>query len=356
MVLEMAGKTDPGLFRAGVGRAVVTPPVGFVIEGPEHGSRISTGILDDLLARVVVLESKGTRVVLVSLDIWGLSSELGIAIKNAAGKAADVESTSVWLTATGNATSPPLWRDDPQYTAYAAYLPDQVSGAVRAAVGSLEPASMGSTGTLLPDVSTFTEGPGRPGNAALFVMAIDRADGTGIARVLNFACPASILGSSTQWTADYPGYASWALEQNGGGLTLFSQAPSHDIRPYDWWDENVEPSHAERVPQDVHAMGLLLATQAANGAAETTQRRNVEVVIRTDNEAGIQVMQIGDAYFVSTDKPQPNKFARRLRRELPHSNTFVSANLSGGMFDAKATFDARAIKRGTAILKELGAS
>ena len=89
------------------------------------------------------------------------------------------------------------------------YLPEQVAGAVRVAVGSMEPASMGSKGTLLPDVSTFIAGPGRPGNAALFVLAIDRADGTGIARIINFACPATILGESTLWTADYPGYASW---------------------------------------------------------------------------------------------------------------------------------------------------
>jgi len=356
MVLEMAGKTDPGLFKAGVGRAVITPPVGFVIDGPEHGSRVSTGILDDLLARVIVLESKGTRVVLVSLDVWGLSASVLSSTKLAASTAASVEADSVWVSVTGNASSPPLWRNDPQYAAYSAYLPEQIAGAVRIAVSSLEPASMGSTGTLLPDVSTFTEGPGRPGNAALFVMAVNRADGSGIARLINFACPATILGKSTQWTADYPGYAAWAIEQNGGGLTLFSQAPSHDIRPYDWWDDNPEPSHPDRVSQDVHAMGLLLATQAANGAAETTQRRNVEVAIRTDEKAGIQVMQIGDAYFVSTEKPQPNKFARRFRREMPHSNTFIAANLSGGMFDDKATFDARAIKRGTAILKEMGAS
>jgi hypothetical protein len=356
MVLEMAGKTDPDLFLAGAGRAVITPPVGFVIDGPEHGARASTGVLDDLLARVVVLDSKGTRVVLVSLDVWGLSSALSASIKSAAGKAAGVDASSVWLTATGNATSPPLWRDDPQYCAYSAYLPEQIAGAVTAAVGALEPASMGSTGTLLPDVSTFIAGPGRPGNAALFVLAINRADGSGIARVVNFACPATILGASTMWTADYPGYASWAIEQNGGGLTLFSQAPSHDIRPYDWWDDNPDPTHSERAAQDVHAMGLLLATQAANGAAETTQRRNVEVSIRTDETSGLQVMRVGDAFFVSTERPQPNKFARRFRRELTHSNTFVAANLSGGMFDAKATFDARGIKRGTAILKELGAS
>ena len=356
MVLEMAGKTDPSLFKAGVGRVVITPPVGFVIDGPEYGSRVSTGILDDLLARVLVLESKGTRVVLISLDVWGLGSSLLASIKSAISAAASIEAESVWVTATGNASSPPLWKKDPQYSAYSAYLPEQIAGAVRIATSSLEPASMGSTGTLLADVSTFTEGAGRPGNPALFVMAVNRADGSGIARLINFACPATILGNSTQWTADYPGYAAWAIEQNGGGLTLFSQAPSHDIRPYDWWDDNPEPSHAYRVPQDVHAMGLLLATQAANGAADTTQRRNVEVEIRTDGEAGIQVMQIGDAYFVSTEKPQPNKFARRLRRDLPHSNTFVAANLSGGMFDDKATFDARAIKRGTAALKDMGAS
>ncbi len=356
MVLEMAGKTEPGLFRAGVGKAVITPPVGFVIDGPEHGVRESTGILDDLLARVIVIESNGTRAVLISLDVWGVTPNLASTIKSAAASASGVGESSVWLTVTGNATSPPLWRDDPQYVNYTAYLPEQIGGAARVAVDTLEPASLGSTGTLLPDVSTFTAGPGRPGNAALFVLAINRADGSGIARLINFACPASITGASTQWTADYPGYASWAVEQNGGGLTLFSQAPSHDIRPYDWWDGNPNPSHPERTAQDVHALGLLLATQAANAAADTTQRRNVEIDIRFDEQAEVQVMRIGDAFFVSTVRPQPNKFARRFRRELPHSNTFVSANHSGEMFSAKATFDARAIRRAGAILRELGAS
>ena len=51
MVLEMAGKTDPDLFLAGAGRAVITPPVGFVIDGPEHGARTSTGVLDVTVAR-----------------------------------------------------------------------------------------------------------------------------------------------------------------------------------------------------------------------------------------------------------------------------------------------------------------
>ena len=80
------------------------------------------------------------------------------------------------------------------------------------------------------------------------------------------------------------------------------------------------------------------------------------VAVEYDDVAGIHVMRIGDAYFLSTDKPQPNKLARRLRRELPHSNIFVAANRSGGMFDVRATFDARALKRGMALLARMGAT
>lgn len=356
MVLEAAGKSDPGLFRAGAGRVVITPPVGFVIDGPEHGPRESTGVTDDLLARVVILESAGTRVALVSLDVWGLTGGLADSIKSAVAESAEIGNNFVWLTITGNGTSPPLWRDDPAYTQYVAFLPQQIAGAAAVATASLEPASMGSIGTLLPDVSTFIEGPGRPGNPALFVLSIDRADGSGIARVVNFACPATIACPTTLWTADYPGYASWALEQNGGGPALFSQAPSYDIRPFDWWDGNEKPTHAARKAEDVQALGLLLATQAASGAASTTQRRNAVVAVEYDDVAGIHAMRIGDAYFLSTDKPQPNKFARRFRRELSHSNIFVAANRSGGMFDVKATFDARAMRRGMALLTRMGAT
>ena len=69
----MPGKSEPNLFQAGAGKVVITPPVGFVIGGPEHPERVSTGIADDLLARVIVLESQGNRIAIISLDVWGLA-------------------------------------------------------------------------------------------------------------------------------------------------------------------------------------------------------------------------------------------------------------------------------------------
>ena len=100
----------------------------------------------------------------------------------------------------------------------------------------------------------------------------------------------------------------------------------------------------------------MLATQANSAAAETVQRRNVEIAVRSDETTGIQVLRVGDAFFISTNKPQPNKFARRLRRHFSRSKTIVAANLSGGLFDAKATFDPRGIRRSIALLDELGAT
>ncbi|MEC9292977.1 MAG: hypothetical protein VYC65_01690, partial [Chloroflexota bacterium] len=76
----------------------------------------------------------------------------------------------------------------------------------------------------------------------------------------------------------------------------------------------------------------------------------------SDETTGVQVLRVGDAFFISTNKPQPNKFARRLRRHFPHSKTIVAANLYGGSFDAKATFDPRGIKRSVTLLEELGAT
>ena len=356
MILETAGKTGPRLFKAGAGKSVITPPAGFAIYGPEHETSISTGVLDDLLARVIVIESNGIRIIVISLDIWGMSSQLLNFIKGAASAAGGVSVDSIWLTITGNGTSPPLWKDEGEYSNYVSYLPEQIAGAVSVAVESMEPASMGSTGTLLPDISTFIEGPGRPGNPALFVLAVNRSDGSGIARLVNFSCPGTVIGPVDKWTADYPGYVSWALEQGGGGVSLFSQGPSHDIRPYDWWEGNDHVTHADRTASDVQAIGLLVATQAAAGAAETTQRRNVEIGVSTDRVAGLHVVKIGDAFLVSTEKPQPNKFARRIRRDLPHSNIIIAANSSGGTFDAKFTFDARAVRRGISLLRDLGAS
>ena len=105
VVLEMPGKIEPSLFQAGTGKVVITPPIGFVIDGPEHAECVSTGIADDLLVRVIVLESQGSRVALISLDFWGIAESIVDAIKLAVSVSTAIDENSIWLTNTGNGLS-----------------------------------------------------------------------------------------------------------------------------------------------------------------------------------------------------------------------------------------------------------
>jgi len=224
------------------------------------------------------------------------------------------------------------------------------------AANALEPASVSTAAARLPDVSTLLEGPGRPGDDALFTVAFNDADGNGIGRVVNFSCPATISGPAASWTSDFPGYAMWALEQGGGGLSLFAQGASADARPFDWYDGNGSPSHPQRSQSDIQAFGLLLATQAAQPAGAALSRRNAPIAAAVDTDAGIRVLSIGPAVFVSVRRPQPTRFARHVRRDLPGSTVIVSADLGGSAFGEIPELNHELIKRAVELARQTGAS
>ena len=124
---DIGSGSGDGLLRAGAGRVTITPPVGFDIHSPEFPPTRSTGADDDLLARVIVFDTEGRRVVICSIDAWGLRPDLQTAIRQAIANAAGTHAPFVWLTCTGNGTSIPGWGDadlPDQYRNYLAYLPE----------------------------------------------------------------------------------------------------------------------------------------------------------------------------------------------------------------------------------------
>lgn len=354
MTLEFSGVQAPESFMAGVGRAVITPPAGHPICGPEHPERPSAGVADDLLAKVLFVRSGDDRAALVSLDAWGLSAVAHEAIASTVAEATGATPGHVWITVTGNGTSPCLWDDRPRYERYAAYLPELVGGAAVMAAGDMQPASVSTAAARLPEVSTSLEGPGRPGDEALFAVGFNDEEGDAIGRVVNFSCPATVAGPHADWTADYPGYSMWALEQ-GGGLALFAQGASADIRPFDWYKGNTAPSHSARGASDVHALGLLLATQVAQAMAGAMSRRNAPLADAHDAGLGLHVLRIGPAVFISARAAQPSRFARHIRRDLPGSTVVVSANIGGSPFGAVPELDDTLQRRAVELAHETGA-
>ncbi len=323
---------DDGLLRAGAGRAPITPPVGFEVTNLEFGSTPTTGIDDDLLVRVLVFDAEGRRVAICSLDVWGIDPQLQSEIRSEVAKSAGTHAPFVWVTCTGNATSPPTWVDAPQrdaYEHYLSYLPQVCGGAAAHAANNMHPAAIGANAGQLTDVTTGVAGPGEEADNAVNVCSIATAQGENIAQLFSFSCPAVIRGDDGRWTGDFPAYASWALEQAGRGIAAFARGSDADVRPYNWWRDNQNRSHTSRNAQDVQALGLLLATQASTVANNVEHRRNVSVEVASDDDLGVRVLRIGNLACIGLDRPQPSVFARHLRKAMPRSRAIVSTNVAG---------------------------
>ena len=329
--------TSDNLLHVGVSQAPITPPVGFAICGPEFPDRPARSVYDDLMVRCAVFRSYGETAVIVSLDIWSITDSLREEFARMVEEVSGISRRNVLIVSTGNGTSPPLWRDGADlasgYRNYVAYLPDVVAGAVLNAAQSLEPVAVGTVAASLPNLSCFANPAAEEDLEAeretLMLTAVQDADGDIVCILYSFACPATIMGDTDAWTADYPGIASSALEQSGIGAAIFIQGASADVRPFDWWDGNKDITHADRTWEDAQALGILLATQTIRAVSNVVVRRNARVGMADSDDGEVSALRIGDAVLVSSRNPQPVEFASRIRALLPESKVIVSANSRG---------------------------
>ena len=345
----------------GVARSTITPPIGFTISGPEFEDRPALGINDDLSARCVVFKAYGQTSALVSLDVWRISTSLRESLSSAISQTTNIPQSNVIITSTANGISPPLWRDEadqpPEYTNYVNYLPDVVAGATLEASHTLEPAAVGTVSAILPNLSCFAN-PNQPEpleteREILQLSVVQTSDDNIKCLIYNFACPATIVGNTQQWTADYPGVASSALEQAGVDAAIFIQGASADIRPFDWWDGNTNPSHAERTSTDAQAFGILLATQAIRAAPNAITRRNAPINTAQSEDGTLTALTLGDATLITTYQPQPIEYSADLRSTLPNTKLLVNTNSSDRGSPTPATERAKALSTAIELTNRL---
>jgi neutral ceramidase len=276
--------------RAGVARVDITPPAGEQMWGYEDRRQPSTGTLDPLYARVLVLEagsdSAPRRLALVTLDLGrsfgpGSLARLRDAAKNSSG-------ISCLLVAASHTHSAPVirdeYRDAPPAWEQAAL--DKIAHAIVEAAATLQPARIGvGTGAVYighnrlrvnPDgsVSWFERNPTRiptaPVDPTVTVLRIDRADGTPLAALTNYACHPVVFGADNlRYSADFPGVMNRVVERELGGRaqSFFLQGAPGDINPYyavtpieqdavgrrDWTGERLG-QEAARVAKEIHTL------------------------------------------------------------------------------------------------------
>lgn len=248
VVLLASARAD---WKAGVGRADITPTEPIWMAGFGARTRPSEGVRQKIWVKTLALEDEtGAKAVLVTSDLLGFNRKMAdfVAdqVKSKYGLTRDRLAINSSHTHSGPVTDEVLrpgypWNKEQkarQVTVidrYTKKLLEQVVEAVGAALADLKPATLtfaqGNAGFATNRRRvTLRHQPG-PVDQDVPVLAVRGADGKVRAVVFGYACHATSMHDNLI-SGDWPGYAQSAIEEaNPGATALFVNGASGDANP-----------------------------------------------------------------------------------------------------------------------------
>lgn len=201
----------------------------------------ATGTHDPLYATVLVIESGGKRLALVTADLRSFVSER---VGRLAKMRYSIDNTIISVSHTHS--GPLTWEEvDAWYTGAESKMVD----AIGAAVQKLEPVTLSAgTGSVYLGFNrrkvengkasmwwrNAEKLPSHPLDPTVTVLVVNGSDRQTRAVLVNYACHPTVLGpDNLEYSADYPGAMKQAVEAAmPGALCLFVQGGAGDINPY----------------------------------------------------------------------------------------------------------------------------
>lgn len=378
--------------RAGAGSAKIVFPQELF---PHEGFK---GIHDDPQVKVLVIEA-GEKVAIVSAELVNIFDDGIKIVKEIVSKNCDVKPEHVWIHVTHAITTPhaPKTRDEfPPHITPPPHMIDEsgtkkkawydaVTAAFEAAskqAAVLEDATMGYIeGT--SDINTNRDvetpfgwwvnlAPDGPSDKALHIVRLNKADGSPLAVMVNYALkPCAIDNSQMREnqrliSSDIPGLACRIAEEKLGAPCLFFMSAAGDQVPKDqafleYVDEvgNVQRddrgveyglklveqygpvlaedilSAAEKVqcgaPDAAIRLGGCAFRWGAKGRAPMMPRKSAEYVAEREAEVTSELIIFGDLAFVAV-KPEVNVVTeQQLQEQSPFRTTLLFSMVNGGM-------------------------
>jgi len=264
---DAAPKAEP--LHAGVAVVDITPPIGYRMSG-YFNERLSTGVLNPLHAKALVLRQGGTRAALVFCDIIGLSGEVSAKAREQAQRETGIPKENILLAATHSHTGPLYFdalrdylhqkavaehgKDPCEERDYPAELVARIVEAIKQADAKVHPVQLEAgvvqqqglsfnrrfhmkdgkvqfnPGFLNPNI-VRAAGPIDPDVA---VVLVRDAEENALAGVVNFALHLDTTGG-TLYAADYPYYVEKSLRETFGEdfVLLFGTGTCGDINHFD---------------------------------------------------------------------------------------------------------------------------
>jgi hypothetical protein len=303
---------------AGVAVADITPEPGLRLWGYSDRTHGATGTLDPLMAKAVVLRVGDQSAAIVSLDL-GRVPEQWVLDKIAEKTKADCGITNLFITASHTHHAPALDNVPGDPNPYADRVGDAITKIICEAAKQTEPVRIGigrgeadlahNRRHYLPDGRiamrwrNAERAATEPVDREYVVIRLDRADGSPLAVLFNYAChPVVMGGDNYEYSADYVGTACALVEKELQSKCLFLQGACGNINPY----MDKTPLNQGGV-EAMRAMGKELGTLLTKTAQETKtappakpslqfQERIVPVRTRWDLEDPEVAKVLGAAY------------------------------------------------------------
>ena len=296
---------------AGTGARRITPPLGLSMAGFAAREGGSTGVHDDLWAKVLVLDGGTTAFAFISLDLIEVTLELTSAIRAEIAKGTGLPEDHI-LLATSHTHSGPeieaIYRFAPGPVEYDAWLPTLIRLVAEAALdawANRAPALLGTGATIVEKVGANRRGKDMI-DKQVGLIKVERTGHRPLGVVFNYTCHASVLGPDNRLiSADYPGYAQRGIEKalGGGALALFVNGAAGDINS----------GHSA----DTSAIGGFIPGRTFERAQELGERLAEAVVtawpkIETTATRSLDVVSIPWEPKYRKDLPSPDEARRRI--------------------------------------------
>ncbi len=320
------------VLKAGVARVDITPPPGLPMYGYFDRRQLSTGTLDPLYARVLVLEVGEKRLALVTLDLGRTFGPASLVrLREAAAKSSGI--SYLLITASHTHAGPNILDEYPsdQVPAWETAALDKIAKAIDGAHQGAVEAQLGTgygevyigynrrqvnpDGTVTMLWQNPSKKPTAPLDPTISVLRVDTAEGRPLAILVNYACHPVVFGpDNLQYSADFVGVMAKTVEQAFPRATARSPASS---LPYSVVDQplcfflqgadgDINPYYATtRLDQDAVKKRDWTGEQLGEAAARVAKRIHTETVPQPSLDFTEDIMSVRVRW-------NPEKFRRGL--------------------------------------------
>ena len=300
--------TSAATFRVGVARIDITPTRAMPMWG--YGDRhaaLSTGVLDRLFAKAVVIAVDDTKLSVVGLDLGRAPrDDMMQRIRTTVAAEAGIDHMLVAGSHTHHGPVIELRDAEGQgrgtfddAVAYSVELEQKIIQVITSAANTARDAQLGWQTTVVDmNRNRHSKLEPRPVDAELAVIRFDDLNGEPIALIVNYAAhPTMLDASDLRFSADWPGQMMRTVERQFGGVCVFMQGAAGDLSTRQTDDTRGHVAYGKSLGQRAISLARATATSVPTRPSIQSQEQRYEYATRVDLKHPITKVLYSRAFF-----------------------------------------------------------